>query len=159
MAKSFGTRPLPPTPHRQLVAKIPKAQRHAEVPAPAERDHFLQVVPLLPIHANLPLLEGALHLEIRSLDCLHDLLRLVAIEPLLDDEVLRRMAERRDDGVFPFDVAQIDVPLGELARHDVVEALQARAILRLQLDLRFLLAPLDRGLAAFEVEADRKSVV
>jgi peptide chain release factor 2 len=78
----------------RLIAEILEGERDPEILATAERDHFLEFVPLFSGDADLPLLEGALHFEVAALDGLHDFLRLFPIQSLLDHEILRGVAER-----------------------------------------------------------------
>src|SRR5881275_248257 len=75
----------------QLVAKVFKAYRDAEVAAAHELNHGLQVVFLFPRDANLSILQLALHLEPLRLDRLNDFLRLISLEALADFQFLPRM--------------------------------------------------------------------
>src|SRR5437879_5827262 len=76
------------------VAEVSKLEPHAEISRAAKGDHSLQFIAALSSHANLPVLQRGLHFERLLLDRLDDLLGLVAFEPLLDCEFLRRVAER-----------------------------------------------------------------
>src|SRR5206468_3952176 len=94
-----------------LIAIIPKLQPDAKIPRAAKGDHGLQVVAALSRHANLPVLQRALHLERLRLDRLDDFLRLLAFETLLDGEFLCRVAERRNRRVLAIHVPQIHAAL------------------------------------------------
>src|SRR5277367_3987691 len=96
---------------RRLIPEILERERHGEIPATQEGDDLLQLVALLARHANLPLLQRALHLERLLFDRLDNFLRLVALEALLDQEILRGVAERRNRRILPLHVAEVDIPL------------------------------------------------
>src|SRR5262245_17306697 len=102
---SFFFRSLP------LIAEIAEAQPNLEVLAPAKGDHGLEFVATFPGHSHLTILKGALDLQTLLLDRFDDLLGFISVETLLDDQLLRRVAERRNRRILAIDVPQVDPAL------------------------------------------------
>ena len=78
----------------KLVPEIFEIGGDAEVSTAHELNHGLQLVLLFPGHANLSILQLALHLETLRLDRLDDHFGLVPVEPLPDFQLLARMTDR-----------------------------------------------------------------
>src|ERR1700704_5070749 len=105
-----------------LVPKVFEVCCYAEIAAPHEGDHGLEIVALLAGHADLTVLELALHLEVLAFDGVDDFLRLVPFETLLNLQLLPGMPERRDGGIDLLDISQIDAAFAQFADDDFAQA-------------------------------------
>src|SRR6266550_6134464 len=94
-----------------LVPEIFEIGRDFEIFAAHKLNDALQFVLLFPSHANLPVLQRALHLEARFLNRLDNLLRLFALQALPNLQFLPRVAQRRNIRFHLLDVTQINSPL------------------------------------------------
>ena len=81
-------------PYRKLVAEVFEIRRYAEIAAADELDDGLEFVLLFSGDANLSILQLALHFETLRLDGLDNLFGFVAFEPLLNFQLLSRVAQR-----------------------------------------------------------------
>src|SRR5438034_933847 len=71
-----------------VAAVVRELERDAEILVPQQRDDLLQVVPVLPGGADLVLLDGRLHLDLRILDEPDDLAGTLDRDPLLQRDLL-----------------------------------------------------------------------
>ena len=81
-------------PYRKLVAEVFEIRRYAEIAAANELDDGLEFVLLFSGDANLSILQLALHFETLRLDGLDNFFGFVAFEPLLNFQLLSRVAQR-----------------------------------------------------------------
>src|SRR5262245_9190016 len=103
------------------ITEVDELHRDPEVAVAQQLDHALQVVALLPGHAHLIGLDGRLDLELRILDQLDDLARLVGGDAFLEREVLLRAAARPGLDRFLGQRLQRHLPARELLAQDVGE--------------------------------------
>ena len=134
------------------IAEISEGEADAEIFGAAESDDGLQVVAVFPGYTDLALLQSALHFETLRFNRGDNLLRLVAIETLLDEQVLCRVAERRYGWVFAIHVAQVHAALAQFSDHDVVQTAQTACVLCGEFDFRCFEIEFDRGRAPFEIK-------
>src|SRR5258705_6268902 len=78
--------------HVLVAAVVRELERDAEILVPHQRDDLLQVVPVLPGDADLVLLDGRLHLDLRILDEPDDLPGALDRDPLLQRDLLPKHA-------------------------------------------------------------------
>ena len=114
-------------------------------------DHFLQIIAVLAGHANFLALNLGGDLELLIANELRHLLGDCGLDTLLDLDDLAGVAEGGDVRLFLLHGFQTDVPLGELAHHDLSEGLHLKGVVGGKFDLVFIQD--DLGLAALEIEA------
>src|SRR5437879_6336434 len=112
----IGWRPsIPCRPAALHAAVVRELQGDPEVLVPQHRDDLLQIVAVLPGHADLVLLDGRLHPDLRVLDEPDDFLGALDRDPLLERDLLPERAAG----------ALLDLAVGErLQRHPTL--VQAR---------------------------------
>ena len=97
------------------IPKILKSGRYTEVAAFHKLNDGLQIISLLPSHADLAILQLALHFEILTFDRLNNFLGLIAFQTLLNLQLLPGMPQRRNRRLNLLYIAQIDAALRKSA--------------------------------------------
>src|SRR5690606_26138468 len=110
----------------------------------------LKVIPLLPAHAQRVFLDRGLHLELRVLDDLHHLPRLLRLDPFLDGHREAGRAARTGLGILALEVLQAHLATNELLLEDAERG--AGAFLGAREDHDRVLVALDGRVRALEVE-------
>src|SRR5438128_4226454 len=123
-----GSRARPGTGRSSTIVR--ELERDPEVLLAEKSDRGLQVVLLLPRHADLLSLDRHLHLELGVLDGADDLLGLLRRDSLEDLDVLPDRSLRGGLDGAVFQSLERDAALGELRLQEVVDRLQPELVVR-----------------------------